>query len=408
MHDDRCKVQQQHANTGEGLRRSVWLAFAALALTVSCATGMMGQTGAALPPKAEVRRTFPLSHFYETPSPLPMGKPGELIRKQEFDEYDLSPSLSVTRILYHSRSAQGVDVASSAVVLYPEGNPPHGGWPVIAWAHDLNGIARQCAPSLSRNLQHGPLLSMYVNLGYAVVASDYTGLGTAFPNAFSDMQSNAWDVIYSIPAARAAVPQLGSRWLAIGTGDGSRALIALAQLELQARDPNYLGAIAIGGLADLHEQYEHPDQDSLVFLAAGIKAVLPDFKLSDILTDQGQALLIQLQGTCGGVNSPAKFNALIKPDWQNSPFVQQYFARNRLGEKVAYQPILAISGSADPNGATSRVIARMCAQGDQVQFERYELADFGGIIGDSVRAQIAWIQDRFARHPAPNNCTARH
>jgi len=62
---------------------------------------------------------------------------------------------------------------------------------VIAWAHDLSGMARQCAPSLTRNLNRGPLLSMYVSLGYAVVASDYTGLGTDYRNAFRDIESNA-------------------------------------------------------------------------------------------------------------------------------------------------------------------------------------------------------------------------
>jgi len=61
---------------------------------------------------------------------------------------------------------------------------------VIAWAHDLSGVARQYAPSLARNLNRGPLLSMYVSLGYAVVATDYTGLGTDLRNAFRDIESN--------------------------------------------------------------------------------------------------------------------------------------------------------------------------------------------------------------------------
>ena len=379
-----------------------------LGFAVLCSTVVLGQSGGATHSRAEVRRTFPLSHFYDTPDPLPPGRPGELMRKEAFDEYVLSPNISATRILYHSRSAQGGDVASSGVVLYPEGSPAVGGWPVIAWAHDLNGVSRQCAPSLSRNLQHGPLLSMYINLGYAVVATDYTGLGTVFPHAFSDMQSDASDLIYSIPAARAAVPQLGSHWVAIGAGDGSRAVIAVSELESQMRDPDYLGAIAIKDLADLQKRYQSPDQDSLMFLAYGVKTVLPGFKLSDILTDKGQALLVQLEATCGASHSPSKLDDLINPDWQSNQFVQKYFARNRLGEKAAYEPILAITSESDANGPTSQVVARMCRQGDQVQFERYEVADPGTLIGDSVRAQIAWIQDRFARRPAPNNCPARH
>jgi len=200
-------------------------------------------------------RTFRLTKFYDTPDPLPTAKPGELIRSTTFEEYDLPLHVSAVRILYHSRSASGDDVAASAVVLFPDEKAPAGGWPVIAWAHDFSGVARQCAPSLTRNLQHGAFLSMYVNIGYAVVATDYTGLGTSFRNAFADTLSNALDMIYSLPAARRAVPQLGSRWIAMGTGEGGMAGLGVAELEHDLHDPNYLGSIAISRLADLQDMY---------------------------------------------------------------------------------------------------------------------------------------------------------
>src|SRR3989454_3369631 len=156
------------------------------------------------------RGAFPLTKFYDTPNPLPADKPGKLTRSEPFDEYVLPYQISAIRILYHSRSPSGEDVAVSGVVLVPDGTPPAGGWPVIAWAHDFIGSARQCAPSLQKNLNKGPLLSMYVGLGYAIVASDYV-LGTSFPNAAQDMWSNALDVIFSIPRARVALLQLGNR-----------------------------------------------------------------------------------------------------------------------------------------------------------------------------------------------------
>ncbi|MGH9548286.1 MAG: alpha/beta hydrolase family protein, partial [Terriglobales bacterium] len=149
------------------------------------------------------RGFLPLTSFYSTPNPLPRGQPGELIRAAEFDEYQLPEGVSAFRILYHSRSASGTDVVASGVVLTPDQASPAGGWPVIAWAHGFTGIARHCAPSLMRNLNEGPFLSMYVKLGYAVVATDYVGLGTDFRNASVDLQSDAADVIDSIAAARA-------------------------------------------------------------------------------------------------------------------------------------------------------------------------------------------------------------
>lgn len=50
---------------------------------------------------------------------MPAGKPGELIRSESFEEYELPFSVSAVRILYHSRSAAGEDVAASGVILIP-------------------------------------------------------------------------------------------------------------------------------------------------------------------------------------------------------------------------------------------------------------------------------------------------
>jgi hypothetical protein len=169
----------------------VWLAVSAIATH--------GQTPS--PRIYHPPRTLPLTKFYDLPKPLPPGKPGELIRSEEFDEYHLSYEVTAVRILYHSRSPRGEDVAVSGVVLLPQGALPAAGWPIIAWAHDFTGAARQCAPSLLKNLNQGPLLSMYASLGYAVVASDYAGLGADSPFAALDARSHAMDVIYGVTAA---------------------------------------------------------------------------------------------------------------------------------------------------------------------------------------------------------------
>src|SRR6202140_6027948 len=55
--------------------------------------------------------TLPLSSFYDTPHPLPAGKPGELIRSEPINQYSLPYELSAWRILYHSRALSGEDVA---------------------------------------------------------------------------------------------------------------------------------------------------------------------------------------------------------------------------------------------------------------------------------------------------------
>jgi len=376
------------------------------------ATGF-AQTQVPAPAKPwHTSRTFPLTKFYDTPNPLPAGKPGELIRSELFDGYDLPYEISAVRILYHSRSPSGEDVAVSGVVLAPGGTPPAGGWPVIAWAHDFIGSARQCAPSLRRNLNQGPLLSMYVGVGFAVVASDYAGLGTSFPNAALDMRSNALDVIYSIPAARAALPQLGAKWVAAGYSQGGLAAVGVAEAGSEVSQSNYIGAIAISGVAEVQEIFEHfvqgPSHRMLVFLAQGIKTVFPEFQIEEMLADKAIPLYQHINHACEASLGPElAVNEILKPGWENNPHVKEFFVRNTPGRKPVHGPLLLISGEADPetpSALTATVVARLCKQNDRVLFIKYPGLKASAVIGESVSEQISWIRARFAGLPAPSNC----
>ena len=360
------------------------------------------------------RRALPVTKFYDTPHPLPAGKPGELIRSESFEEYELPLTVSAVRILYHSRSAAGEDVATSGVVLIPYGRkPPAGGWPVIAWAHGATGVARSCAPSLMRNVGHGPFLAMYVNLGYAVVATDYTGLGTDSRNAFLDGPSNATDVINSVLAARGAVQQLGAKWIVMAETEGSLAAVAVAEKETEIRDAGYLGSIVISGLAGAKEIFEHAARGSsslmLTSLAYGVKTVYPQFQVTDMLSGKALALYHQLAQMCWDAGTTAELSPAetVKPGWDDNQFVRQYFVRNSLGQTRARGPMMVISGDADqaiPAMMTAQAIGRMCKQGDLIQWQRYPGLDPGRVLGDSVRDQMAWIEARFAGRTTTANC----
>jgi pimeloyl-ACP methyl ester carboxylesterase len=364
------------------------------------------------PPKIpQALRLLPLTKFYDTPDPLPAGKPGELIRSEPFYDYRLSYEVSAFRILYHSRSSNASDVAVSGVVLLPNGTPPEGGWPIIAWAHDFTGAARPCAPSLLKNLNEGPLLSMYAGLGYAVVASDYAGLGTSFPHAVLDIRSNALDVINSISAARAALPQLASRWVVSGFAQGSLVAIAVAEAESEIADPDYLGAVGISGIGQPQEVFEHlahsPSYFMLVFLAKGIKTVFPKFRIEDVLTDKAIRLYDYVSHSCDVASGPVPAaSEMLKSGWQDNPYVKEFFARNTLGQKPAYGPLLLISGDSDadvPATLTANSVARLRRQSDRVLLVKYKGLGASAILGDSVSEQISWIRARFAGLPAPAN-----
>ena len=355
---------------------------------------------------------LPLTDFYTTPDPLPPGKPGELIRSAPFYEYQLFYRISVVRILYHSRAANGQDVAASGVVLFPDKTPPPGGWPIIAWAHEFTGSARQCAPSLVSNLNDGPLLSMYVGLGFAVVASDYAGLGSNFPHAALDMRSNALDVLYAVPAARAALPQLADKWLVAGYAHGGLVSVGVAEAAAQLADPNFLGAVAISGLADPGQMFprlaESSSYATLVFLAKGIAAVSPGFRPQDMLSADAMPVFQYVDRSCG-TNSgpPLAANQMLQPAWQNNRYVQEFFVRNTTGQKIAGVPLLIVSGDADPDvptELTAPIVARLCSLKNRVVFVSYPSLGASALIGNSVSEQVSWIRARFAGRAAPSNC----
>ncbi len=381
--------------------------------------GLTREPGFALSHAATPTKQFrsptilPLTHFYDTAHPLPPGKPGELIRSEPINQYHLPFELSALRILYHSRTANGSDVAVSGVVLIPDGQPPAGGWPVIAWAHDFRGAGRMCAPSLMNNLGAGAILAMYANLGYAVVATDYAGLGADSGTAVGDMQSNALDVIDSVAAAHAANSHIGRRWIAVGPFQGGQAAAAVAESEITGA--GYLGSIVTSGLADAPEIYQRLAQGSSSFnaqralldLAAGVKALDPEFEVGDMLRGAALPAYERVKRMCGAEAEPELTGEILKPGWENIKFVKQFLSGNVPGQKRARGPLLVIAGEADvaiPAEMSEKTVARMCKQGDRILFLKYRDLDASGAMGTSVADQISWIKARFAGDVAPSNC----
>ena len=82
--------------------------------------------------------------FYSAPASL-AGPPGTVIRQEQM--HGAPAGASARRVLYRSTGLDGRPVAVSGVVILPLGEPPPGGWPIIAWAHPTSGIVPRCAPS---------------------------------------------------------------------------------------------------------------------------------------------------------------------------------------------------------------------------------------------------------------------
>jgi pimeloyl-ACP methyl ester carboxylesterase len=361
---------------------------------------------------------LPIGEFYSTPANLSATKPGDLLRKETFTGYSLPKGASAVRIIYHSLDAGGGDVATSAAVLIPAGTPPAQGWPVIAWAHGTSGVARLCAPSAMKDVYYGDegLMPM-VAAGFAVVATDYHGLGTEGSHQYVNKTAQARDVVYSIPAARAAVPSLGAKWVADGHSQGGLAAFGVAEAEHGLKDPNYLGAVSVAGVARETDFFSHLSNTAgvgfyLAFMAAGIHARYPEFNPHDLLSDgllehypdvTTKGCFFYGYATYAAV--PA--GTLLRANWEKSPWVHRFFEGNAVGGAPIGGPLLVIAGEADqtvPITGVRAAVKQLCDAKQPVTFRSYPGLDHDPTMETSTPDQLQWIRARFAGKPAGSNC----
>jgi hypothetical protein len=369
----------------------------------------------------EAKNSLPLTRFYDPPDPLAAGAPGTLIRSEAFGGYTLPPGARAVRVLYHSRTLHDEDVAVSGVVLIPGGAPPPGGWPLIAWGHGTTGVARQCAPSLMKDVAYGDegLMPM-VAAGFAVVATDYAGLGAPGSHAYLNKIPQASDVIYSIPAARQAVPALGAKWVAIGHSEGGIAVWGVAEREAQLKDPNYVGGVSVAGYMDFEswpsdEITADPDDAYYWVLEAfGIKASYPSFDIASMLTpaalapyhdittkgcyDYGHAVLQAL-----GPHIPAH------ADWARAPEVRNYLRDSQSGEKPIQGPLLVVAGDDDRTVAIDSIVAGVhgaCARGLPIEFRRRAGLDHDPLMEKTTPELLDWARERLTGKPWTGSCPA--
>lgn len=355
---------------------------------------------------AQRANALPLTAFYDDEG-SDLSVPGKLIRSEVGTGYDLPAGATAVRIAYASRNVADEPVLATGVVLLPPGLPPAGGWPVIAWAHGTAGVARCCAPSLMKDIQYGwKGLFIYPLLGYAVVATDYAGLGSPGPHQLLWSLAQANDIAFAVPAARAAVPTLGADWVGVGHSQGGAAVLALAVLQHELDDPGYLGAISIAPPTDFDSMWRRlsPDRPSggIALVALGILAGDPSF---DIATMGGPEMLKRLPHLQADVALPAAFvlmeqapRATLRAGWQDAEGVGRFVRANRPYERVARGPLLVLLGEADPAiplDLTMNALEKGRRLGNDIVVRTYPDMDHEGVITASLADQLAWISARF-------------
>jgi triacylglycerol lipase len=390
--------------------------------------------------------------FYTPPDPLPPGQPGDLIRTEPSRlVFEPSGQLGAfvatgTRIMYRSIDARGKPTAVTGTYFEPDNRwPGQGPRPLISYAVGTYGQGDQCAPSrlfnqgihFSSGLDitlgyEESLVATMVARGFAVVVTDYDGLGTPGVHTFVNRVAEGQAVL---DAARAAMRLPGTSlnahapvalWGYSQGGGASASAVELAPS--YAPDLQIVGAYAGAPPADLAEMLPYADGGLLVgaigYMLNGFIAAYPEAApaIRDKLTSSGEDLIAKTVDQCVIETQLAfAFHHLSEYFTEDpaqligeEPF-KSLLDLQRIGRYEPTAPVLIDINRFDPVvpwTAANQLGRDWCAQGADVQFSTNEEPPFLNklLINHLLTAFVdgegamQWIADRFNGLPTTPNC----
>lgn len=368
--------------------------------------------------------------FYTPPSPLKPGRRGSVIQMRALDGTMALPGAARNiLVLYRSTDARGRVVPVSGTVSIPTGTPPRGGWPVITWTHGTTGLAPICAPS--RDTDKGPeheyiavirtLLDGFVQKGYAVVASDYQGLGTPGDHPFLQGVPTGRNALDMLRAARQIEPKLGRRYAVMGHSQGGQVdLFAAAQGPAYVPEFKQIGNVAFAPGSQIAGRLDAVMTSDKVELAlpyvlyvlGSYAKTNPAIDLKKILTAEALAHMPDLHVGCmtHALTTGYWSTAISKDQFLPKPELKAFLkmaAQNEPGILRIAAPTLVMQGTGDVTVLpkdTDTTIKALCAKRNVLEYQPVPGADHDGSMEKGGAAALVWIDARFAGKKAASNC----
>ncbi|RSS79558.1 lipase family protein, partial [Streptomyces sp. WAC06614] len=325
------------------------------------------------------------------------------------------------KIHYRSTTADGAPNVVSGTVIVPQDGRT-GPRPLITYAVGTVGLGDACAPSA--NFPHGTgleanLIQQLTWRGWAVVVTDYEGLGTPGTHTYTVGPSAGHAVL---DAARAAqrLPEAGLSTDGpvgiMGYSQGGQASSWAAELQGSYAPELKVKGTATGGVpADLQRVAAFNDGSygsGLVFMAAaGQDAAFPELKLDSYLNPQGKALVDFFRQNCVAVDATVgsfkRISDLTTTDPLERPEWQARLNQSKLGRTAPAAPVYQYHALGDeliPYAVGRSLRADWCARGADVQWSTIWVGEHvSGVITEAYAAQ-EWLADRFAGRAAHGTC----
>jgi pimeloyl-ACP methyl ester carboxylesterase len=359
--------------------------------------------------------------FYSPPSKLPGSKHGDAIwARKQTGPAALKSAKSNRLLLYRSTGIDGKPIAVSGTVSIPKGKKPKGGWPVISYGHGTTGIADACAPSrdAASSPAHAyvayayPLINRWLKAGFAVVRTDYQGLGTPGDHLFLNGPEEGRAMLDIVRAARKLDGSLSKRYAIAGHSQGGHAALWAASLapswtpELKLRGTEaFAPASHLGEQASLLPNIDAPLGGLGAFAAMVLRATdvaNPQLGISAGLGDRATALYPQTRTACLG--------ALAKADSFGGLKGTEF-----LRERSIPAPVQAAIGASDPEDLKIRTPVRIeqgsadttvlptfteqlrdeyAKRGNPVTYTSYKDVTHGGVVDAAAKNATKFLAKR--------------
>ncbi|EXK40955.1 hypothetical protein FOMG_04520 [Fusarium oxysporum f. sp. melonis 26406] len=375
--------------------------------------------------------------FYATASNFSSSKPGDVLKFKPINASlltDIPEGTAAYKLQYVSKDLYGRKVPATGFIAFPYATRRNDHkFPLIAYAHGTSGVFRGCAPSAMPNLYDYNSWSLLIRRGYAVVATDYAGLGNNYTShQYQASPAQANDVYYSIVAARKLFgASLTSEWMSVGHSQGGGAAWALAESPLLRQNcpvGKYLGTVAQAPGVRLKEMAIaalESDSSSDVtssrgvlgevgWVIIGLRSILPKdrqnwlkpaFRKRLELATLAQACYASAQALVSdlGVEDIVDFT---DPGFLKAINAMQNFTAR--GEGKSQQPILVVQGLNDVSVLPEVVEESYrvgCRSRNELHLELYPGMDHDPVIAAASPYFLQWIDDRFAGVTTSGKCT---
>ncbi|KAJ3498645.1 hypothetical protein NLG97_g974 [Lecanicillium saksenae] len=385
----------------------------------------------------QVGKNFDFS-FYQTAKNFTGSKPGDLLKLEPADPVPLNIKAGTTvyRMQYTSIDLDGkTHVPSTGFIAFPYsalGTSGCSKYRSVAFAHGTIGVYRGCAPSNGPSLFDYESWQLLLDRGYAVIATDFAGLGNnETSHKYCSFPAQANDVYYSMAAARSAFGDVLSRkWMSVGHSEGGGAVWKLAESDLLKNETNqYLGTVALApathiidmAIAGLTDPSGGDDSDSGGYasyapsLAVGIQRYDPSYKLTLLSPKMRQRMAVAEKAqTCAtalaGLTLDLKLEDVVSLEGAigDLPLLQKWQTETAPSDGHASAPILVVQGLNDTSilpVTTKEAVERACKNGNTVQLSLYPGVEHSPIIPASAPEWLTWMDTRFSGQPLAANCS---